>query len=172
MNKTFIFSLFFSFLFTLNVLAQDVVGFWKTIDDKTGKPQSIVAIYEYQGKYFGRIIATYNDQGKFKDTIYLAKERAPGVEGNPHYAGMDIIWDLEKDKNGSKYKSGSILDPLHGRIYDAEIWVENGKLVVRGKILFLGRNQTWPPVNLSEFPQGFKIPELHTLIPAIPTVID
>ncbi|MEM6299790.1 MAG: argininosuccinate synthase domain-containing protein [Bacteroidota bacterium] len=36
--------------------AQSIVGKWKTIDDTTGKPKSVVEIFESDGKYYGKII--------------------------------------------------------------------------------------------------------------------
>lgn len=159
----------FLILFGLRLSAQDdIVGFWKTIDEKSGKAQSIMAVYEYHHKYYGRIIATYDDSGKLSDTIYSPKDRAPGVEGEPYYAGMDIIWHLKKKDD--KYLDGEILDPEQGKVYDAELWVEDGQLVVRGKILFFGRNQKWPPVDDSELAGDFKKPDLEKMVPAIPKV--
>jgi uncharacterized protein (DUF2147 family) len=144
----------------------DITGFWKTIDDKTGQPQSIVAVYPYQGKYFGRLVVTYDEQGHPEDTIYHATARAPGVVGNPFYAGLDIIWDLKPE--GDKYVDGEILDPEHGRIYGAEVWRKGDDLIVRGKVLFLGRNQTWPKAVEGDFPPDFQKPDLTTLVPVIP----
>jgi len=152
---------------TQGVLAADIVGFWKTVDEKTGHAQSLVAIYEYQNKYYGRMIATYED-GSIDDTMYAPKTRAPGVVGHPFYSGMDFIWDLQP--NGSKYTDGKILDPQRGRIYNAEAWVEDGNLIVRGKLLFFGRNQTWPAATEKDFPTGFKKPDLNQLVPSIPKV--
>lgn len=146
----------------------DIVGFWKTIDDKTKKPESILAIYEYQGKFYGRLIATYNEQGQLNDTIDHPVDRAPGVEGHPYYSGLDILWDLQKD--GNKYDGGTILNPESGSEYEAEAWTKNGNLVVRGEILFLGRNQTWPRATDADFPQGFNKPDLTKFVPVIPKV--
>lgn len=146
----------------------DIVGFWKTIDEKTKKPQSIVAIYENEGKYFGRMIVTYNDNGTVNDTIYNPKDRAPGVKGDPYYVGLDLIWNLKKE--GSKYTNGSIIDPKRGYVYGAEVWRQGKDLVVRGELLFLGRNQTWLRATESDFPPGFKRPDMTKVIPVIPTV--
>lgn len=168
MRKTLVLSLFLLLVNAAALVAQDVVGFWKTIDDKTGRPESIIAIYDYNGKVFGRIVATYNEQGKIDDTIYNPKDRAPGVIGNPFYAGLDIIWNLQK--NGSKYSKGHIMDPEKGRVYDAEMWREGRHLIVRGEIFFFGRNQAWDPALESDFPHGFKKPDLNTLVPSIPRV--
>lgn len=148
------------------LFAADITGFWKTIDEKTGLLQSIVAIYPYEGKYFGRLIVTFDETGKIEDTIYNPTSRAPGVVGNPFYAGLDIMWDLKPD--GEKFNDGEILDPEHGRLYGAEVWRKGDKLIVRGKVLFLGRNQTWPPAGDADFPAGFKKPDLAAMVPVIP----
>ena len=169
MKKTLMLCLFYLFSFSSALVAQDIVGFWKTIDDETGKAESIVAVYEYQGKYYGRIVATYDENGNINATMYAPGQRAPGVIGNPFYAGLDIIWNLQND--GSRYTDGKILDPEHGRVYGAELWVNNnGDLVVRGKLLFFGRNQTWPPAQDNDFPSNFRKPDLTAFVPSIPRV--
>ena len=43
----------------------------------------------------------------------------------------------------ARYKGGTILDPEDGKVYKAEVWVEDGKLKVRGYIGFLYKTQTW-----------------------------
>ncbi len=163
-------TLFCFLIFNVSLFADEIVGFWKTISDETKKPESIVAIYKYKNKYYGRLIATYDDDGHILDTIENPKTKAPAVKGNPYYSGLDFIWDLEKA--GSKYENGVILDPQKGDEYAAEAWIENGNLVVRGEILFLGKNQTWPKAKDSDFPAGFKKPDLRALVPKIPEVIE
>ena len=120
-------------LFSFPTFANDsITGFWTTIDDETKTAKSVVQIYEYQGKYFGRVVELFKN-----------KEAVAKIKGNPKIKGLDIIWDLEK--KGAKYKGGEILDPTKGKVYGCEIWREGDKLIVRGKIAFLGRNQTWLP---------------------------
>lgn len=163
MKKFLLLHLFFMMTFCQAWAAQDIVGFWKTIDENSGQARSIVAIYEYRGKYYGRIMGSYDENGKIDDSIYKPIERAPGVVGNPFYSGLDIIWDLYS--KGGKFIGGEILDPEKGKVYGAEMWLKNGNLVVRGKILFFGRNQTWLPVADSEFTGTFKKPNLLTFVP-------
>ena len=120
-------------LFSFPTFANDsITGFWTTIDDETKTAKSVVQIYEYQGKYFGRVVELFKN-----------KEAVAKIKGSPKIKNLDIIWDLEK--KGAKYKGGEILDPTKGKIYGCEIWREGDKLIVRGKIAFLGRNQTWLP---------------------------
>jgi len=163
-----LFAFFYLFALTTSLQAEDVVGFWKTIDDKTGRQESLIAIYEYQGKYYGRIIVTYDEEGGFRDSIENPVTRAPGVKGNPFYSGMDIIWDMEP--KGTRYVDGSILDPQRGKIYNSKMWPDNGNLVVRGEFLFFGKNQTWLPAQERDFPPGFRKPNLTALVPKIPQV--
>jgi uncharacterized protein (DUF2147 family) len=168
-----LFSLYFLsiLLFGSSIIAEDsldVQGYWKTINEKTNHPESILAIYEYNGKMFGRIIATYNDQGIVDDSIEKPVKRAPGVKGHPFYTGLDIMWNLEK--KGKRYSKGNIMDPEKGRVYNAEIWREGSNLIVRGEILIFGRNQTWKPALDNDFPVGFKKPALSTLVPNIQPV--
>lgn len=110
----------------------NVTGYWTTIDDETKEAKSVVQIYEYQGKYYGRVVELLLNPG--------AKAK---IKGSPAIKGLTIIWDLEKD--GKTYSGGEILDPQKGKVYGCEIWREGEKLIVRGKIAFLGRNQTWLP---------------------------
>jgi len=169
MKKMLLLGFFCLFMFSMALNAQEgITGFWKSIDERSKKPQSIIAVYEYQGKYYGRIIATYNRQGIIDDSIYNPQGRAPGVVGHPYYSGMDIIWNL-KD-NGKKYSDGSILDPEKGNIYGAELWRQGNDLIVRGELLIFGRNQTWPAALDTDFPPGFQKPDLTSLVPVIPKV--
>ena len=128
---------------------ESIVGLWTTIDDETNSAKSVVRIYEYQGKYYGRVVELFQN-----------KEAVAKLPDNPKIKGLDVIWDLEK--KGDKYKGGEILDPQKGKVYGCEIWREGDKLIVRGKIAFLGRNQTWLPNS------DFKIESDTPLIPIKP----
>ncbi|MBR1981738.1 MAG: DUF2147 domain-containing protein [Akkermansia sp.] len=110
----------------------NITGYWTTIDDETREAKSVVQVYEYQGKYYGRVVELLKNPG--------AKAK---IKGSPDIKGLTIIWDLEKD--GDTYSGGEILDPQKGKVYGCEMWREGKKLIVRGKIAFLGRNQTWLP---------------------------
>src|SRR5271157_4072181 len=76
---------------------QDITGLWKSRDQHSDKPRALVAVYRYQDQYYGRMLATYDDEGKIKDTIYEKKEKAPGVVDNPPYCGLDFIYNVIKE---------------------------------------------------------------------------
>jgi len=129
--------------------AQPIAGVWKTIDDETNEPKSLIRIYEYNGQYFGRVIKL------FKNPDAHAKD----IKGDPLILGLDVIWNMRED--GDKFTGGKILDPKKGRIYTCEIWKnDDASLNVRGKIGPFGRNQKWLQ---AEAPADSK-----KLIPAIP----
>lgn len=109
-----------------------ITGYWTTIDDETKEAKSVVQIYEHQGKYYGRVVE-----------LLLEPAAKAKIKGSPAIKGMTVIWNLEKD--GDSYSGGKILDPKKGKVYGCEIWREGDNLIVRGKIAFLGRNQTWLP---------------------------
>lgn len=112
--------------------AAGITGYWTTVDDETKEAKSVVQVYEYQGKYYGRVVELLQNPGA----------RAK-IKGSPSIKGLTIIWDLEKD--GDSYSGGEILDPQKGKVYGCEMWRDGANLIVRGKIAFLGRNQTWLP---------------------------
>ena len=129
--KTLITALLFALSATF-AFASDVIGFWTTIDDETKEAKSVVQIYEHKGKIYGRVVDVLKD-----------KNATAKLPGSPKIIGLDIIWNLKKD--GDEYSGGKILDPQKGKVYGCEIWRDGENLIVRGKIAFFGRNQTWLP---------------------------
>ncbi|MCG8616398.1 MAG: DUF2147 domain-containing protein [Desulfobacterales bacterium] len=120
-----------------------IIGKWKTIDDETNEPKSIVQIFEKDGKYYGKIVKLFRKPGEDPNPICDDCEDDDDRKNQP-ITGMEIIRDLEK--GGEKYEDGTILDPKDGKIYDCKLWVEDGTLKVRGYIAFFYRTQTWHPV--------------------------
>lgn len=143
MKKSFSLFLFFS-LVILSASAQRTspIGKWKTVDDNTGKTKSVVEVYEKGGKLFGKILDLIDPD-----------EPDPKCEecdeDDPRHmkpvVGLEIIRNMEKD--GNAWEDGDILDPENGKVYRCKLWVEEGKLQVRGYIAFLYRTQTWLPAD-------------------------
>ena len=139
--KKIIFSLVAVFFSVLSYA--QIEGKWKTIDDETGKPKSIVEIFKKSdGKYYGKVIQL------------LIKPADPNCSGckddrkDKPILGMEVIRGLSKD--GSEFTKGTITDPKNGKTYKCNIKKEGeDKLNVRGYIGFsaLGRSQTWYKVD-------------------------
>ena len=132
--------IFFIVGISFSTHAQTVLGKWKTIDDETGKPRSIVEIYQKGNEYYGKIIKLFREPSEPQDPVCVKCE---DDRKGKKIIGMEIIRKLKKD--GSEFEDGTILDPKKGKVYDCKMWVEGGALKVRGYIAFLYRTQTWQP---------------------------
>lgn len=124
--------------------AQSAIGIWKTIDDETNKPKSLVQIYEQNGKLYGKVIKLFREPGEEQDPVCDECD-----EDDPRYKkrviGMVILEDLEPDGKDA-WSDGEILDPANGSVYGCNIELQGAnKLKVRGFIGFslLGRTQYW-----------------------------
>ena len=136
-------TLIFIILFTTSFLsAQSIIGRWKTIDDETGKAKSIVEIYMKNGKAYGKIIKLFRNSSQEQNPIC---DKCTDYRKDQKVIGMTIISAMEKD--GDEWEDGEILDPNNGKIYNCKLWVEDGKLQVRGYVAFFYRTQTWLKVN-------------------------
>ncbi|MCK5736393.1 MAG: DUF2147 domain-containing protein [Spirochaetaceae bacterium] len=165
MKKTVVIFIVFLFVAAGAMAAENVVGLWRGVDENTGDSTIFAYIYEYHEKLYGRIIVTF-DEGVMKDFINNPGKKADLWVGDPFYAGMDIIWDMED--RGNKWKKGRICDPKEGKIYASEMWLDGENLIVRGKIGPFGRNQTWQPLVSSDLPPGLDYGNPSSWIPVIP----
>jgi uncharacterized protein (DUF2147 family) len=118
------------------------VGRWQTVDDATGKIDSVVVLWEEDGKLYGRIERLVNSDPNDPDPRCV---RCSGDLKDRSLVGLRIIWDLAK--NGDQWSGGVIVDPNSGKIYRCSIAVidRGKKLRVRGFIGFslLGRTEYW-----------------------------
>ena len=118
------------------------IGKWKTVDDNTGKIKSVVEIKENGGKLSGTILELF-DPPEPNPVCEECDEDDPR-HGKP-VKGMTIIRNMVQDDN--EWEDGDILDPENGKVYRCKLWVEKGKLQVRGYIAFLYRTQEWLPAD-------------------------
>ena len=127
------------------LIGQEVIGKWKTIDDETGKQKSIVKLWISGTQLYGKILETWDDDG-VTPTDKLC-DKCTGALKDKKIIGMVIVNGLSKTDNIWKGKKG-IMDPKNGKFYDCKIWLEDpNTLAVRGSIGPIGRKQTWHRVN-------------------------
>ena len=125
-------------IFSINTFSQDIVGKWKTIDDKRNITTSIFEIYKKGDTYSGKILLILNE--KNKDVCTSCK----GTYHNKNLKNVVILKNLEKEEN--IYENGNITDPENGKTYNCYVeLVSDNKLKIRGYIGFsiFGRTQYW-----------------------------
>ncbi len=141
-NKYFSLILLAASLFTAHTRADtsSIVGAWKSIDDNTGKPRSIVRISQNAGLYDGMIEKGFHEPNEDPNPKC---DKCQGELKDQPIIGMKIINQLKKHED--EYKDGTIMDPDNGKIYQCKLWLEDDgkKLKVRGYIGPLFRTQTW-----------------------------
>ncbi|AIF48586.1 DUF2147 domain-containing protein [Dyella japonica] len=118
------------------------VGTWKTIDDETGKPKSIVKITDEGGELKATVLEVLqSDEGP-----HPICKNCDGERKDKPIEGMNIMWGVHKDGD-TVWDGGKILDPKTGKIYKVKLQPsdDGSKLTVRGYIGFslLGRSQEW-----------------------------
>ena len=119
--------------------ADPAVGRWKTIDDETGQPKSIVEISQNaNGTFSGRIVELLNPSKPNPACDKCKDDR----KGKP-ITGMEIIRGMKRD--GNDYSGGTILKPDEGKVYKSKMeLVEGGsKLEVSGCVAFICKSQVW-----------------------------
>ncbi len=131
------------FLLSNFALASDSpVGKWRSIDDKTGKPKSIIEIYEVNGGFEGKVIELLNPS---KPNPLC--DKCKGDKANQPITGMVILWGVTPNDDGESWGGGKILDPKKGKEYKVKLSLQEGgnELKVRGYIgtPILGRTQVW-----------------------------
>lgn len=116
-------------------------GKWKTIDDKSGNPKSIVQIAENNGVLTGQIVELL--EGTSEKTC----SKCEGDLKDQPLVGMKILWDLKKERD--EWKDGKIFNPADGGTYTSKArLLDGGKtLEVTGSWLFIKRSQKWLRVN-------------------------
>jgi uncharacterized protein (DUF2147 family) len=130
------------FLSATSAFAQrtDVVGEWKTIDDETGKVKSVVEIYKEGNEYFGKIKKLFRAADEDQDPVCT---KCSGEDKGKKIIGLVMVKNMEKDDD--EWSGGTILDPKKGKTYTCKMWLEDGKLQVRGYVAFFFRTQEWLP---------------------------
>ncbi|NCB01225.1 MAG: DUF2147 domain-containing protein [Spirochaetia bacterium] len=145
---------------------RNIVGFWKTIDEKKGFITSIMMTYMYQGKLYGRVIVSFDEKsGEFVESYMNPTVVASKVKGTPLLLDIDIFYNLVLDEE--KYVDGMVIDPRSGKSYHAEAWTTKEGFILRGKFGPFGMNNLFLPANRQDFPEGVEVPSFSSFTPYI-----
>ncbi len=137
MKKIFITLVFLTISISIN--AQSIFGKWHSKNDDTGEIDSVIEVYEKEGKAFAKII-------EIKD---IERQTAvcnlcTGVNKNKPILGLNILSGLQKDDE--EWSGGEILDPRNGKVYKCYIeLIKPNKLKLRGYIgiSLFGKTAFW-----------------------------
>ncbi len=123
-------------------VAPTPAGRWRTIDDKSGKPKSVLFLWIKDGKLYGRIDTILNPD---PDNPNHKCIHCSGDMKDKELLGMQILWDMKP--TGDTWSGGYIFDPDNGSTYRCVMELQDGgkKLKVRGFIgvSLFGRTQYW-----------------------------
>jgi len=143
MKNTLLTSFFISLISITSFAQVDIIGKWKTIDDETNEPKSVVDIFEKEGKVYGKIVKLFRKPEEDPDPV-CNECASDDSRFKKKIIGMEILKDMKK--SGSEYAEGNILDPNNGKIYSCKIWLEGNDLKLRGYWGPFYRTQTWQRV--------------------------
>ena len=125
----------------------DILGYWRTIDDETGFAKAIVHIQKAKdGTYLGTVAETV-ERPDYTPAEFCQDCPAPFI--NRRIVDMPLIWNMKVDpRKELSYTGGYAIDPLSGKIYAGDIRLsqDGRRLSMRGKVIgagFLNRTQTW-----------------------------
>ena len=124
-------------------------GWWKTVDDKTGRVKSIVHITRGGDTLSGKVEKLFRRPEEIQDPVCI---KCSGERKDKRIVGMVILWGLHP--SGESWDGGSVLDPANGKVYSCKLSLsqDSQSLIVRGYlgISLLGRSQTWKRVSPEE----------------------
>lgn len=141
MRRKMLSCLFLALTLSCGAQVNQILGDWKTVDDKTGDNFSIVTIYQgTDGLYYGKVSKMLVGPADLKC------DQCKGEDHNKPLEGLVIIRGMNYNEDKNQLEGGKVLDPESGKFYYGKIYPKNGKLVLRGSLDkrgILGRNQTW-----------------------------
>ncbi|MDR2684666.1 MAG: DUF2147 domain-containing protein [Prevotellaceae bacterium] len=125
-----------------NAQVEKLVGYWTSIDDKTGTEKSVFQIFRAtNGKYYGKLLKLLEP-----DRSGAVCNYCQGAEKDKPLEGMILLKDLTLD--GDNLVGGTIIDPENGKTYYCRVSynAKTDRLKMKGsldKAGLLGRTQYW-----------------------------
>jgi uncharacterized protein (DUF2147 family) len=137
MKKVFFTTLLFALSITIN--AQTIFGKWNSTNEETGNIDSIIEVYEKDGKAFAKVIEIKGSTRK-----NAVCEKCEDENKDKPILGLNILTGLQE--NEDEWSGGNILDPRNGRIYNCYIkLIKPNKLKIRGYmgLALFGKTAYW-----------------------------
>lgn len=115
--------------------SQDITGKWLTEDE-----EAIVEIFKSGDVINGKIVWLKNPNDQYGKLLRDVENPDQYKRSQP-VVGLLMLTDFKQNKE--KWTNGKIYDPSEGKTYKSTIWIENGKLKVRGYVGVFFQTQTW-----------------------------
>lgn len=128
------------FLASVTYAQDQILGQWLTQDK-----DAIIEIYSKKDKYYGKIISLMPETKADGSPIIDEHNPSKSLRKRP-VLGIDIIVGFDWDANNQKLVNGKVYDPNNGKSYKGKIWLEDGKLKMRGYVSVFYRTETWTRV--------------------------
>lgn len=132
----------------------DIVGTWLT-SDEDGNRDSIVEIFQNEGRYFGEVrwvrFQHYPEGDRMAGHAIVDRENPDPALRSRSVLGLRILRDLQFDDD--EWVDGRIYDVRKGKTYSAKVTLESADtLNVRGYIgsPFLGKTVKWTRAELPD----------------------
>jgi uncharacterized protein (DUF2147 family) len=131
-------SCLFLFSFTSSSSSDGIIGVWLS-QIKDGK----IEIYKSNGKYHGKVVWIKEPNDENGNPIKDINNPKDNLQSRAIY-NLVIIKDLVYEDE--KWSGGTVYDPKEGKTYDCSIWLEDGKLKLRGYLGWFYDTKTWTRV--------------------------
>lgn len=122
--------------------ADDIVGTWLT-----DQGDSKVEVQPCGKKYCGKIVwlknPTYADDHDLAGQPLRDRNNEDESKQSRSIMGLMILSGLQYDADDKRWEDGKIYSPRKGKEYDAEVWLEDGKLHVEGSVMFFSKTVKW-----------------------------
>ena len=161
MKKIALFVLIFVFIAGFCFASDPALGYWISVDEKTGKATAGWEIYLNGDRLFGKILSVADHPQDVKASNCSESYRGfplPGKVNEMPVVGTPWIFDLTLNRQGG-WSGGNIIDPDGGKMYKCRITFrpmdgnryKTDTLEMRGEIgLGIGRSQFWRRSTLAE----------------------
>ncbi len=133
-----LFFVFIPLLGNCQVNCDDIVGVWLT-EIKDAK----IEIYKKGQKYYGKVVWLKTPNKKNGQPVKDIHNPNEAKKSRP-IMGLNILTDLVFKDN--EWSGGKIYDPKNGESYDCKIWLEDGKIKLRGYLGWFYDTKTWTKV--------------------------
>ena len=128
----------FLLISTLTFADPRIPGYWKSIDDQTGKVTAFWKLEIKDNRLLGYLV---NYPGMKPENVCV--ECTGELQEFFEKSISNTAWlNLSKNRDGI-WEDGYIIDSGKGEKYKAKVWVADGKLMMRGYVGFFFRTQIW-----------------------------